>query len=120
MEKEIYCLHYGLKSKSTVINLLLQTLIKYKDEIMFIQIMISETFTRKKTKTAKSVEIKEREITSGEQLNMILNEGDHLITRHPTKIIMLKLEKNHVEITVQTIRHKMRVMPTAGKDTHYR
>ena len=40
--------------------------------------MISETFNRKKTKTAKSVEIKERETTSREQLNMILNEGNHL------------------------------------------
>ena len=41
--------------------------------------MISETFNRKKNiKTAKSVETKEREITSGEQLNMILNEGNPL------------------------------------------
>ena len=33
MEKEIYFLHDKLKSKNTVINLLLETLIKYKDEI---------------------------------------------------------------------------------------
>ena len=40
--------------------------------------MISEIFHRKKNiKTTKSVETKEREITSGEQLYMILNEGNH-------------------------------------------
>ena len=41
--------------------------------------MISETLNRKKKiKIAKSVETREREIASGESLNMILNEGNHL------------------------------------------
>ena len=40
--------------------------------------MISENFNRKKNiKTAKSFETKEREITSEEQFNMILNEVNH-------------------------------------------
>ena len=52
MEKEISFLHDELKSKNTVINLSLETLIKYKDEIMISETlnrkyMISETLNRK-------------------------------------------------------------------------
>ena len=39
---------------------------------------IGNTQPEKNIKTAKSVETKEREVTSGEQLNIILNEGNHL------------------------------------------
>ena len=78
--------------------------------------MISETLNRKKNiKTDKSVEKKEREITSGEQLNMILNESNHLHNT-PSHESNLKLGKNHlIEIMVQTIHHKMRVIPTTEK-----
>ena len=39
-----------------------------------------------------------------------------LTTHHPTKVIMLKLEKNlPIEITMQTIRHKIRVIPATEK-----
>ena len=44
----------------------------------------------KNIKLAKSVETEEREITLGEQLNMILNEGNHLNNTPPHK-------SNHAE-----------------------
>ena len=79
--------------------------------------MISETFNQKNNiKTAKSVEIKEREITSGEQLNMILNEGNPLNNTPSHKSNHTENGKNHrIEITVQTIRHKIRVISTTEK-----
>ena len=80
MEKEISFLQDELKSKNAVINLLLETLIEYKDEIRNIRSNhdIGNTEPEKNIKTAKSVETNEREITSREQLNMVLNEGNHL------------------------------------------
>ena len=51
---------------------------------------------------------------SGEQLNMILNEGNHLnnTPSHESN----HAETNHqIEITVQTIRHKVRAIPTTEK-----
>ena len=63
-----------------MINILLENLIKYRDEIRNTHSNhdIGNTRLEKNIKTAKSVETKEREITSGEQLNMILNDGNYL------------------------------------------
>ena len=108
-----------MKSKNTVINLLLETLIKYKDEIRNIHSNhdIGNFQPEKNIKTAKSVETKEREIRSGEQLNMILNEGNHLNKTPSHKINHAEIgKKNHwIEISVQTIRHKKRVIPITEK-----
>ena len=80
MEKEISFLHDELKGKKTVINLSLGTFLKYKDEIRNIHSNhdIGNTQLEKNIKIVKSFETKEHEIRSGEQLNMILNEGNHL------------------------------------------
>ena len=87
MEKYIFFLHDELKSKSTVINILLETLIRYKDEIRNIHSNhdIGNIPPEKKTKTAKSVETKKREIASGEKLQVILNKGNHPNNTIPQK-----------------------------------
>ena len=97
-------MHDELKSKNTVINLLLETLIKCKDEIRNIRSNhdIGNTQPEKNIKTAKSADRKEREIISGEQLNTILTEGNHRnnTPSHESN----HAETNHqIEITVQTI-----------------
>ena len=96
MEKEISFLHDELKSKNTVINLLLETLVKYKDEKKNIQSNhdLGNIQPGKNIKTTKSVETKEGEITSGEQLNMTPNEGNHLNNTPPYK-------SNHVDSSKQ-------------------
>ena len=104
-----------MKNENTVINLLLKPLIKYKDEIRNIHSNhdIRNIQSEKNTKTAKSVETKEREITSGEQLNMILNESNPLNNTPSHKSNHTENGKNHgIEITVQTIGHKIRVIST--------
>ena len=98
-----------------MINLLLKPLITYKDEIRNIHSNhdIRNIQSEKNTKTAKSVETKEREITSGEQLNMILNESNPLNNTPSHKSNHTENGKNHgIEITVQTIGHKIRVIST--------
>ena len=73
---------------------------------------------KKNIKTAKSVETNEREITSREQLNMVLNEGNHLNNKpsHKSNHAGKNWKKNHrIVITAQTIPHKMRVIPTTEK-----
>ena len=61
MEKEISFLHDELNSKNTVINLLLETLIKYKDEKGNILSNHDDRIiqTEKNIKATKSVETKE-------------------------------------------------------------
>ena len=98
-----------------MINLLLKPLIKYKDEIRNIHSNhdIRNIQSEKNTKTAKSVETKEREITSGEQLNMILNESNPLNNTPSHKSNHTENGKNHgIDRTVQTIGHKIRVIST--------
>ena len=101
MEKEILLLHDELKRKNTAINLLLETIIKCTDEKqIFVQVLTSETCNLKKNiTTTKSVETKQGKVTSGEQLNMILMEGNHLTNTpshksNDTRIISMNRNNN--------------------------
>ena len=102
---------------------LLENLIEYKDEISNIHSShnIRNTQPEKNIKTVKSVKTKEREITSGEQVNKILNEGNHLNNTPSHKSDHAETGKkssyrnNGAKITVQIIRHKTRVIPTTEK-----
>ena len=71
---------------------------------------------RKKNKTTKSIETKESEIISGEQLNMILNQGNRLnkTPSHKSNHADTR-KKNHWMYIMQIIRLKMKVLPTAEK-----
>lgn len=63
----------------------------------------------------KSIETKEEEITSGEQLNMSVNEGNHL-NNNPIKVIILTREINNwIKITIQVVHRKNKVAPTTEK-----
>ena len=106
MEKEISFLHDELKNK----NLLLETLIKYKNEkrMTWENHDVGNIQHEKNTQTTKSLETKEGD--------RILMKVIILITHHPIKLIMLTLEINHQrEKTMQIIRHKRKVAPTAEK-----
>ena len=80
MEKEINFLHEELKSKNTIITLLLEKVVKLKDnhnnENRSINSNNDVKITQQEknnTKSTESIETVERETTSTEPLNMIVN-----------------------------------------------
>ena len=83
MEKEINFLHEELKSKNTIITLLLEKVIKLKDnnnnENRSINSNNDVKITQQEknnTKSTESIETVERETTSTEPLNMIVNSNN--------------------------------------------
>ena len=82
MEKEITFLHEELKSKNTIITLLLENVVKLKDnnnENRSIHSNNDVKITQSEennTKSTQSIETVEREITSTEPLNIIINKSD--------------------------------------------
>ena len=83
MEKEINFLHEELKSMNTIITLLLENVVKLKDnhnnENSSIHSNNDVKITQQEqnnTKSTESIETVEREITSTEPLNMIVNGSD--------------------------------------------
>ena len=83
MEKEITFLHEELKSKNTIITLLLENVVKLKDNHNNenrsihsnndVKITQSE---KSNTKSTQSIETVEREIKSTEPLNIIVNDSN--------------------------------------------
>ena len=70
----------------------------------------------KNVKTAESVKTKEGEIAWGEQINMVLNEGNHLNNTPSHKSNHAETGKNNqIEITMHVIRHKMKVVLTTER-----
>ena len=94
MEKEIIFLHEKLKSKNTIIILLLENVFKLKDnhknENRSIHSNNDVKITQSEennTKSTQSIETVEREITSTEALNIIVNDSDtrfHKSNQHYT------------------------------------
>ena len=83
MEKEITFLHEELKSKNSIITLLLENVVKLKDNHKNQNRSIHSNNDVKitqpeenNTKSTQSIETVEREITSTELLNIIVNDSD--------------------------------------------